>query len=247
MITWPKDMYYKHVRSACSHAVGKKPTFLEDLYLGGSAGHRVDQAWVVIHNEIAPDVMDIMSRRASGNLTTEELWSRALERLIDEDKDSTHLQDGRHPAKIVRYRGQVKLINYCVTVANRLAIQNYKKRGADMSLSAVDSEQLLASNSQTPEDAVELTETRQLIVDTIVTAYKSLSSEQRVLIMMVYRQGMKQKKASKIIGWSESKTTRQLSKAIDIMHGALKKTGCIEFTDKVSDVFSSIWCDDSNN
>ena len=35
--------------------------------------------------------------------------------------------------------------------------------------------------------------------------------------------------------------------AIDVMHRALEKTGCIEFTDKVSDVFSSIWCDDSNN
>ena len=247
MITWPKEMYHKHVRSACSHADGKKAAFLEDIYLGGSAGYRLEPAWVVIHNDIAPDVMDIMSRRASGNLTNEELWSRALERLIDEDTNLAPLQDGRYPAKIVRYRGLVKLVNYCVTVANRIAIQNHKKRDADMSLSAIDSEQLLASNSQKPGDALVLTETRQLIVDTIIAAFKSLSREQRFLITMIYRQGMKQKQAAKMLDWSESRTTRQLAKAIDVMRRVLEKKRCIDFTDKVSDAFSSIWCDHFDN
>ncbi len=247
MIAWPKEMYHKHVQSAGSHADGKGTVFFEDIYLGGSAGHRLEPAWVAIHNDIAPNVMDIMSRRASGNLTTEELWSRAMERLIDEDTNLAPLEDGRYPAKIIRYRGLVKIVNYCVTVANRIAIQNHKRRDADMSLSAIDSGQLLASNTQTPEESLVLAETRQLIVDTIIAAYKSLSREQRFLITMVYRQDMKQKQAAKMLDWSESRTTRQLAKAIDTMRKALEKKGCIDFTDKVSDAFSSIWCDNRNN
>ncbi len=241
MILWPKEMFYKHIQFACSQRDGKKPAFLEDLYLGGSAGHRVDQAWTVIHNDIAPDVKEIMSRRASGNLTAEELWSRTLERLIDEDIDLAPLQDGRYPAKIIRYRGLVKLVNYCVTVANRLAIQNYRKRDANISLSAVDGEQFLASKSQTPEQELGVSEDSQIIIDAIVTAYKTLSREQRFLIMMVYRQGMKQKQAAKMLGWSESRTTRQLFKAINVMRKAIEEKGCIEFTGKVSDAFSNIW------
>ena len=240
MIAWPKEMFYKHVQFACSHADDRETTFLEDLYLGGSAGHRVDQAWTVIHNDIAPDVKKIMSRRASGNLTAEELWSRTLERLIDEDIDLVPLQDGRYPAKIIRYRGLVKLVNYCVTVANRLAIQNYRKCDANISLSAVDGEQFLASKSQTPEQELVVSEDSKIIVDTIVTAYKILSREQRFLIMMVYRQGIKQKQAAKMLGWSESRTTRQLSKAINIMRKAIEKKGCIEFTGEISEAFSNI-------
>ena len=247
MITWPKEMFRKHLRFACSAADGKKAVFLEDLYLGGSAGHRVDPAWVAIHNDIAPDVKDIMSRRASGNLSAEELWSKTLERLIDEDKELTPLKDGRYPAKIVRYRGLVKLVNYCVTIASRLAIQNHRKSRANISLSAVDGEKFVAAKSQTPEEAVAQSEAQKIIIDTIITTYKSLSPEQRFLITMVYRQGLKQKQAAKMIGWSEYKTTRHLAKAFEVMRRALEKQGCIEFTDKVSEAFAGIWCNDWNN
>ena len=247
MIGWPKEMFCKHVQFACSQTDGRKTTFLEDLYLGGSAGHRVDQAWIVIHNDIAPKVKGIMSHKASGSLTAEELWSRTLERLIDKDTDLAPLENGRYPAKIIRYRGLVKLVNYCVTVASRLAIQNYRKRDADMSLSAVDSEQLFASKSQTPEQELVVSEDSKMIIDTIITAYKTLSCEQRFLIMMVYRQGMKQKQAAKLLGWSEFRTSRQLSKAINIMRKAIEKKGCIEFSGKVSDAFSNIWCEKLDN
>ena len=241
MITWPKERFHKHVLFACSQTDGKKAVFLEDLYLGGSAGYRVDPAWVAIHDDIAPDVKEIMSRRPSGNLSSEELWSKTLERLIDEDKELAPLQDGRYPARIVRYRGLVKLVNYCVTVASRLAIQSHRKRRADVSLSAVDSERFVASRTETPQKAVELAESRQIIVDTIATAYKSLSPEQRFLITMVYRQGLKQKQATQMLGWSEYKTTRQLSKAMSVMRRTLEKKGYLEFADQISEAFSSIW------
>ena len=94
---------------------------------------------------------------------------------------------------------------------------------------------------------VALSEDKKIIVDTIITAFKSLSPEQRFLITMVYRQGLKQKQAAKMLGWSEYKTTRHLAKALEVMRRALEKKGGIEFTDKVSEAFAGIWRNDWNN
>ena len=47
---------------------------------------------------------------------------------MDNDNDRPCLPDGCRFAMIIRYHGLVKLINYCVTIANRVAIQRDRKK-----------------------------------------------------------------------------------------------------------------------
>jgi len=239
-ILWPKELFAKHVDGVRSHDV--KPLYLEDLYLAGAAGFRIDPAWEVIDSELSPRIMNSLANMPLADMTPQDAWSETLAKVIDDDAEKDPLPDGRRPAKIIRYRGLVKLLNYLLVISKRIAIQRNRKKKPDCFLSALDGFDKAAPNTaDSPTERLLTKDTMMLVFEKLQQAYKSLSTEQRFLIMMVYRKGMRQKEAGKMIGFSESKTTRHLKKAIGIIKENFASTDGVDLTGDVEKAFASLW------
>jgi RNA polymerase sigma-70 factor (ECF subfamily) len=239
-ILWPKESFARHVDSVRSKDV--EPVYMEDLYLAGAAGFRVDPAWEVIDAELSGRLKNSLSHMPLADMTPDDVWSETLARVIDEDAEKDPLPDGRRPARIIRYRGLVKLLNYLIVISKRIAITRNRKKKPDYFLSAMEGFDKAAPNpADSPEKRLITNDTMKLIFDQLSDAYKNLTTEQRFLIMMVYRKGMRQKQAGKMIGFSESKTTRHIKKAITIIKQSFAETEGVDLTEDVERAFSGLW------
>jgi len=239
-ILWPKELFARHVDGVRSNDI--KPVYLEDLYLAGAAGYRIDPAWEVIDSELSGRIMSSLSHMPLADMTPQDAWSETLAKVIDDDTEADLLPDGRLPAKIIRYRGLVKLLNYLIVISKRIAIQRNRKKKPDCFLSAIENfDRPAPESAQTPAGSLVTKDTMTQIFERLRQAYKSLSTEQRFLIMMVYRKGMRQKEAGKLLGFSESKTTRHLKKAIEIIKQSFAGTDGIELDGNLERAFAALW------
>jgi len=221
-INWPRSAYSDHVTGVVRQ--GKIPKYLQDLYLAGAAGHRIDTAWEIIHKDIGPAVQNIMMRQPHANMAMEDLWSETVIHLVKNDHSRPCLPDGSQRAMIIRYLGLVKLINYCVTVASRIAIQ--KRRDSEREKRYIEQapakRKRVESNGKTSEQQVIKAEFAERIARPLAEAYAALSSEQQFLITMIYAQGMKQKEAGGLLGLSPYTTNRRVRDAIACLKRALR-------------------------
>jgi RNA polymerase sigma factor (sigma-70 family) len=239
-ILWPKDMFTRHVD--CVRSSDVKPVYLEDLYLAGAAGFRIDPAWEVIDSELSGRIMNSLSHMPLADMTPQDAWSETLAKVIDDDTEKQPLPDGRRPAKIIRYKGLVKLLNYLIVISKRIAIQRNRKKKPDYFLSALEGFDRPAPDSaDSPEQRLITKDTMKLVFERLQDAYEGLTTEQRFLVMMVYRKGMRQKQAGKMLGFSESKTTRHLKKAITIIKQSFASTDGVDLTGDVERAFASLW------
>ena len=221
-VAWPQTAYQAHLD-------GDSPPHPADLYLGGAAGHRISAAWEVIQTELGPPAKRILSGQPSADFTLDDLWAQAVSQLIDNDSKHSPLADGRQPAKIIRYRGLVSLLNYFVVVAKRLAIQQNRRNRSRPTLSLTGSDDDAHTEpppapgraTASPEEHISAQETADRMKHCVGKAYAKLSGQQQFLIAMVYRQGMLQKDAGAMLNWSAFKTTRQLKAAMAIMRDAM--------------------------
>jgi RNA polymerase sigma factor (sigma-70 family) len=239
-ILWPKESFASHVDSVRSKDI--EPVHMEDLYLAGAAGFRIDPAWEVIDTEFSGRLKNTLSHMPLADMTPEDAWSETLAKVIDEDAEKDPLPDGRRPAKIIRYRGLVKLLNYLIVIAKRIAITRSRKKKPDYFLSAMEGfDKAVPNSADSPEKKLVTKDTMKLIFERLSDAYKNLSTEQRFLVMMVYRKGMRQKQAGKMLGFNESKTTRHLKKAIEIIKQSFAGTDGVDLTEDVERAFSGLW------
>ncbi|MCF7955983.1 MAG: hypothetical protein K9M75_09300 [Phycisphaerae bacterium] len=239
-ILWPKELFASHVDCVRSNNVN--PAYLEDLYLAGAAGFRIDPAWEVIEAELSGRIMSSLSHMPLADMTPQDAWSETLAKVIDDDTEKDPLPDGRRPAKIIRYRGLVKLLNYLIVISKRIAIQRNRKKKPDHFLSALDGfDRPAPESADSPVQRLVTKDTMVLVYERLQQAYKSLTTEQRFLIMMVYRKGMRQKQAGKMLGFSESKTTRHLKKAIEIIKQAFAETEGIDLSGEIETAFATLW------
>jgi len=239
-ILWPKELFIKHVEWIRSGGV--KPVHLEDLYLAGAAGFRLSSAWEVINSEFSARMIKTLSHMPLADMTPQDAWSETIAKVIDDDTEKDQLTDGRHPAKIVRYQGLVKLLNYLLVISKRIAIQRNRKKKPDYFLSAMEGFDRSAPESNaSPQQSIATKDTVKQVFNGLRDAYKSLTTEQRFLVMMVYRKGMRQKEAGKMIGFSESKTTRHLKKAIETIKESMVAIDGIEMTGQLENAFAALW------
>jgi DNA-directed RNA polymerase specialized sigma24 family protein len=210
-VQWDRQLFAKHV--------GKdSPPYPLDLFLAGAAGYRIDTAWEAIESNFASKTKSVLLRQPMADLSTDELWAETIARLIAEDPQRPPLPDGRRPAYIIRYRGLVQLMNYLIVIGKRVAIGRKRRMRPTLSLSAKsedDNPHDVAEDAPSPPEKLESSEDAVAMKKAITAAYGELSSEQRFLIAMVYRNGMKQKEAGALLGWSEFKTCRSLAAAME--------------------------------
>ncbi|WP_419807493.1 hypothetical protein [Sphingomonas sp.] len=235
-VAWPRAAFVSHLR-------GESPPYGVDLFLAGAAGTRVPQAWARIESEIGRQAQAVFERQPKADCTAAELWAETVARLIDEQPDEMPLPDGRRPARIVRYRGLVSLANYMILVGRRLAIQRHRRPGPTASTDATtagggdgDSSafDVRDNRAAAPSAGLDEAEAVAALADAVQAAFAALSSEQKFLIVMVYRQGMRQKGAGALLGWTESKTSRTLTRAMEQLRRALCKAADTPWTPTVA-------------
>ena len=204
-VEWPLAAYRAHVGA-------EVPPFPTDLYLGGAAGHRVDSAWSTIETDLAPDGRRIVNRLPTADTTADDLWAEAIVKLMSEDPRAGRLPTGKPPARIIRYRGLVRLLNYLITVTRRLAIERHRKRRHETFASqgddAAGTQLRLAHHQDTPDEQTMQDESARRAVAALRGAWNELTADQQFLLAMVYRHGTSQRRAATWLGWTESKTSR---------------------------------------
>jgi len=227
LVKWPPEAFDAHL-------AGESPAWPSDLYLAGAAGHRMQSAWEAIETEIGPQTRRVLARQPVADLTIEDLWGETIARIMDDDLERAPLDQGRPPARIIRYRGLVQLVNYLILIARRIAIQRNRRRQHHLSLSqeSADPAQHVDPPAPGPSALSSATEAETVgkMRQGLARAFAGLSPDQQFLITMVFRQGMKQKEAGAMLGWSEFKTSRTLSAAIEsLRQGMVDLTG-VEWT-----------------
>jgi len=223
-LTWPAVEW--GLEAYAAFLAGKPLAHAPDLYLAGAAGHRLEAAWVAISNALGPEVQRVLRRQPIADFDVEDLWSEALARAMADDPEARPLPDGRQPARIVRYRGLISLRNYLIVIARRCAIDSHRRIAPTLSLSPDDEHsglELADRSAGGPDATLEEQETAQAMTRALGEAYGLLSAEQQFLLAMVFRQGMKQKEAGALLGWTECKTSRALSAALDSLRAALRE------------------------
>lgn len=218
-VNWPLESYSDHVGD-------ESPPHPVDLFLAGAAGHRITTAWEAVEVDYSSQVQRILKKLPLADCTTQDLWADTIARMMEDELKAPLLPSGQPPARIIRYRGLVKLLNYFVVIARRLAIQRKRRMKPTLSLTTQgrdDDRMPLPPDlrSLSPDELLIDRQNIDQMAPAVKAAYALLSPQQQFLIVMVYRQGLKQKEAGSLIGWSEFKTSRQLSAAMALMREAL--------------------------
>lgn len=236
-VDWPRRAF----EALCQR---EPPRYPDDLYLAGAAGHRIDAAWGAIEDEVSPQVCRILHRQPRADYTTEDLWGEIRTRLMEEDEQAPPLPSGVHPARILRYRAKVRLVAYLVVVAKRLAISRARRR-QPLSLTAANDEtpdhEPADPRAGAPPQVTSQAELIARLEQAVASAYATLDPEQRFLVAMVFGQGVRQKRAGAMLGWSESKTSRALSAVAQRLGEALEDLGEAEWDGAMRDRWIEAW------
>lgn len=243
-VCWEQEAFRAHLTSDEDKA---PPRFGVDLYLAGAAGFRLDEAWETIENELGPDARRILTRQPIADCTVEDLWSEAVLKLMDDDQQHAPLPNGQAVARIIRYRGKVRLLFYMVVVAKRHAINRNRISRRKRSLTRMQGEDVIdmpvSSQEVQPDVASASSEIAQSLRATLRKAVEGLTTEQRFLIAMVYRNGMKQKEAGAMLGFSEFKTSRHLKDAMERLREELGNVYDNQWTPSLEAAWVGCWAE----
>lgn len=235
------------------------PKFLDDYYLGVAAGCRTESAWIAINQVFSDQTRRILRYHATADYAPDDLWADTIVQLMQEVPSNAtppleDLPDGRRPSHAIRYRAQIPLLHYLITIAKRLAISRHRKHKPVLGLASntnnssnpsYDMNNLSQSvTNTTPHDVVESTEEAEQLKKMLKSAVTKLSQEQRFLIAMVYGQGAKQKEASTLLGISVFKASRLLKAAMATLQQAMRELGNINQSSELLSAWESAWSEE---
>lgn len=247
---WPQVGWDR--RAYAAHLGDGHPKYAIDLYLAGAAGHRLDEAWVVVDTEMGSHACRVLRRLPTADYDIKDLWADTLVKMMKDDLKSPSLPDGRQPAAIIRYRGEISLLNYLIVVARRVAIQRDRQRRSRPTILSLAQKSdhddrprdWADPSSPAPDARLTQQDTIDQIRQSLVEAREQLTNEQRFIIMMVFGQGMKQKEVGALMNWHESKVSRQLKAAIQCLQQALEGFSPSDWTPAIVAAWEGCWASD---
>lgn len=206
-IEWPFDRFRNHLG-------GEHPAHPEDLFLGGAAGERVDEAWRELHENWRAPVVRRLESSPRGGMGSEDLWSEAVAKLIGDCEAASPLPDGRCPARIIRYRGRSALGTFIFVTAMRLGTDAHRRRRrhpATVSLDSVGEGEVSAVPESREEVEPEVIERE---ARRFTEAILSMSGTRRALLALVHGRGMRKGTAGRLLGLPAYQVTRELQRAV---------------------------------
>jgi len=223
-LDWPLEQYL-------DHSNGQPPLHKLDHYLAGAAGHRLDEAWRLIHVELKDKAIGTLTTKFRKSrqldITIDDLWQEAVANTMQDEQDREawpDLPDGRRPSKLIKWRGDSKLLNYYIKVAVNVALDRLRKH-KPVSENALQqpgddgrgghspvSDQ--ASDTPRPDEMAASNEAAQTIRACMAKVIAMTPAEVQTLLQLVRVQGMQQKDAGATLTppWTPSRVTRALQR-----------------------------------
>ena len=235
-VDWPVARYIAHLGS-------DRPKHPEDVFLGGAASERMQEAWEVIHLEVRPEVLRRVTRVSRRSEAPEDLWAEALARLISDDSEGTALTDGRRPARIRRFRGMVPMPAYIAVVAKRIAFDQIRK-SARVKL-GLDGNQFdpgeTGSRPPLPQEEAESMELADRFAVEFASAFRSLTPTRQALLSLVYGHGMGKADAGRVLGMRDYEVSRELGASIRSLRDRLDVANPGTWTHTATERWTRAW------
>jgi RNA polymerase sigma factor (sigma-70 family) len=204
-VSWPLEQFQIHLGE-------HPPRHVEDLYVGGAAGHRMADAWAAIDESYRDMVIRRLQRSARADLEAEDLWSESLARMMRDDPESGNNPSGEPLMHIVRYRGITRLPWHFLAAARTIAIDRHRRR--ERRPQEVNSEAIVqVSRGDDPAAIAGQQELANMLAQAVIQAFNGLKVEHQFLLAAIYRDGMPKADAGKVAGLSPWQTSRELRKA----------------------------------
>lgn len=233
-IEWPLARFRRHLRD-------ERPRHPEDLFLGGAAGERLPEAWSSVHEECRSPVVERLHGSPRGGLSSEDLWSEAMVKLMGECLESDPLPDGRRPAKIIRFRGRSTLGTFLYVTALRVGTDAHRRRQARPAVESLESGAEVGSNEPSVEiervSAEALDEEARRFTEAIL----GLTAERRALLALVHGRGIARGTAGRLLGLPPYQVTRELKRAVAEIRDRLRLSGDERWTSDRIDAWLRAW------
>lgn len=225
-VGWDADAFEQHRRE-------EETRYLDDLYLAGAAGNRLDAAWSYIEIAVGPRTIGAVRKRPTANIDPEDLWSEARSKLYEDDPRGNALEDGRQPAKIIRYRARIPLWSYAATIATRIAISKARR---PVEHAYTDGTDLMDSQSSDMSHSE-----RADLQSSFTKGVEQLTEDQRLTLSLVFGASMPQNRVAAMMGWSESKVSRQISAAVETIHSEIQPLLSTDVFTLANQILPEVW------
>lgn len=214
-VAWSLDRFRTRVAR-------RTPVFPVDLFLAGAASERVDAAWIRIDGEFRQPVCFRLREKLRADLQLcEDSWQMTMATLIQPRSDPTDAPEHLRPLRIAEYEGRTTLLGYLAVIAGRKAIDQLRRLRSEAARSARSAAGEPAVTDPSWPDAEEREAARSLASD-FVSAFGALAPSQRVLLRLVFGQGLRKREAGEVLGLRDYEVSRQLQSAIKALQKSLK-------------------------
>jgi RNA polymerase sigma factor (sigma-70 family) len=232
-VRWPLERFGLHVGSDA-------PRYPEDLYLGGAASERLEEAWSVIHIECRPEVLRRVSRVSSRGSSAEDLWSEAMVRLMAEDTDAPALQDGNRPCRIRRFRGDAPLPGFIAVIAKRYGMDQIRRDAAAERFRSGHALEMERRQADT-RDPVMDSELAARFANDFERAFSSLPPSRQALLSLVYGQQLPKSEAGRLLGMRDYKVSRELAASMEALRERLNAEASEAWTAVTTQRWTRLW------
>ncbi len=223
-ITWPQSAFVTHAKLV---APDGSPN-ATDLFVSGSAGFRIEEAWSVLDKQFSPRVIRFLRKFKVPGHDPEDIWGSTILRL-SRDAEEFPAEDfhqygfERIPAAIVRFDGRTSLENYVLLIAKRIALDEIDRRRVTSTSLTPELSVQIPSKQRTPDALLQDSDVRNALLTTLSGALAALENDDRLLFSLVYLRGMDRRKAALFIGWPDpSKATRHLQRVGKCLSSAIE-------------------------
>ena len=222
------------------HVGDRSPNHPEDLYLGGAASERLNEAWSVIDQECRPVVLRRAGRVAGRSGSADDLWSETVLRMISDDPNGPTLSDGAKAARIRRYRGDIPLPSFMALIATRIGVDLMRKEAVSDRIGTAKSVDAQRNQAQASALVME-EELARRFAEEFQRGFSSLSPSQQALLSLVYGQGLPKAEAGRLLGMRDYKVSRELAQSMDILRERLTMASPGSWTPQAVHMWTESW------
>lgn len=223
-VNWPRERFNDYLTD-------NQPRHAVDYYLSSAAAHYNDSAWAALEEQLGPPIIKILQRLPKADFLPDDLWAETRTRMHEEDKELPELADlGRHMARIGRYRGDIILRNYLLVVATRMAFARKRRlhhvkpaMGGDSSTTqdAATSNPAGSTPTLAPDEQAQVNQWAARIATRLPQTFATFNLKHQALLTLIYRDGLPQKEAGRLLGMNESTASRAVKASRDTLRQSL--------------------------
>ncbi|MBM4321137.1 MAG: sigma-70 family RNA polymerase sigma factor [Deltaproteobacteria bacterium] len=185
----------------------------EDLYLAMGCQRGNEQAWRIFERSFGAYLRRLCIRSMGSVTEGEELLGDLYADLVSR---------GATPGKIDLYRGMASLGTWLAVIVRRMALDRLRLADRRSQRERSYEEELPQVERSTPESRLLLAESTEIGGRILREALDSLDPRHRLVLELVYWDGLTLREAGKVMGLDFSTVSRRLKLAREAVHKAIR-------------------------